>query len=207
MSTCYESIRNTEQLVCSSKTGRRISRTKLAASLTTGIILFCVILTVSLCLFFSLYDYSDVWNDNVSSSFNVDFSQNPFITWRSFTVVEYLWATIGVAAGLTLVFGLFGYAVGMFFRSGYAACGAAVAGCILQFLAIMLFQVGSTIRGVLNLMPVMLWINSNRSGWFTEGGAEVIWAHFETIGLIACLVILTAASVIAARLYRWRDLL
>ena len=208
MSIGFENIRNTEALITSSKIGWRILRTKLIASLTTGLTFFGVILAVSLCIFFARYDYSAVWNDNVSSSFNVNYySQNPFITWHSFTVAGYLWATIGVAAGLTVVFGLFGYAVGTFFRSGYASCGVAVALCGLQFLTVMLFQVGGTIRGVLNLTPIMLWINSNTSRWFTEGGAEIIWAHYETIGLIACLVILTAASAIAARNYRRRDLL
>ena len=207
MSTGHENIRNTEQLVCSSKIGRRISQAKLAASLTTGLIFFSVIFAVSLCLFFARYDYSAVWNDNVSSSFNVNSSEYPFITWHSFTVAGYLWATIGVAMGLTVVFSLFGFAIGTFIKNVYISCGIAVALCILQYLAMMLFQVGGTMRGILNLAPIMLWINSGRSGWFTEGGAEIIWAHFETIGLIACLATLTAASAIAVRSYRLRDLL
>ena len=207
MSTGFENIRNTESLVASSKTGRCISGTKLAASLTSGLTFFGVILAVSLCIFFARYDYSAVWNDNVSSSFNASYSQNPFITWRSFTVAKYLWATIGAAAGLTVIFGLFGYAIGTFFRSGYASCGIAVALCVLQFLTVMLFQVGGWVRGALNLMPLLLWINLSRSRWFTEGSAEIIWAHYETIGLIACFIILVAASFTAAKLYKRRDLL
>jgi hypothetical protein len=160
-----------------------------------------------LCLFFLRYDYSAVWHDNVSSSNNVNFFGEPLITWHSFTVAGYLWATIGAAAGLTAVFGLFGYAIGTFFRSGYAACGAAVALCVLQFLTLMLFQVGGTTRSVINLTPVMLWININRSGWFTEGGEEIIWAHYETIGLIASFIILAVTSIIAALIYKRRDLL
>jgi len=207
MQTGFENIRNTEQLVCSSTVGRRIVWTKLAAALTTGLIFFCAILAISLCLFFIRYDYSAVWHDNVSSSFNVNVFQAPFITWHSFSVAGYLWAIIGAAAGLTLVFGLFGYAIGTFFRSGYAACGITVALCVLQYLALLRSHVGSGVRGVLNLTPLMLWQNSGKSGWFTDGGAEIIWAHFETIGLIACFVTLAAVSAIAASSYKRRDLL
>jgi len=205
MSTGYEGIRNTEQLVCSSKIGRKITRTKFAASLIAGLVFFAAILIISLGVFFLRYDYSAVWNDNVSSSFN--YWVKPFITWHNFTVSQFLWATIGAAAGLTVVFGLFGYAIGTFFRSVYKSCGVAVALCVLQFLAMMLFPIGGTIRGALNLTPVMLWMNASRSRWFTEGGAEIIWAHFETIGLTACFILLAAASVIAVQSYKRRDLL
>ena len=205
MSTGHENIRNTEQLICSSNIGRRITRAKLMASLIGGLVFFAVIIGISLSVFFLRYDYSAVWNDNVSSSFN--YWVKPFITWRSFTVAEYLWAVIGAAAGLVVVFSLFGFALGTFFRNVYASCGTAIALCVAQVLAFMLFPIGSTIRGLLNLTPIMLWMNAGRSKWFTEGGVEIIWAYFETIGLTACFILLAAASVIAVQSYKRRDLL
>lgn len=206
MSTGYENTRNTEQIICTSKTGRRIMRTKLAASLITGLTAFFVILAVSLVVFFTRYDYSTVWNDNISGAFNYAPGEylKPFITWHSFTVAGFLWAVIGTAAGLTIVFSLLGFAVGTFFRSGYVACGAAVALCLLQFVAMPLFQTGGTVSGVLNLTPVMLWANSGR--WFTDGGAGIIHANFESIGLSASLIILTSASVCDMTLYKRREL-
>jgi len=207
MSTGYENTHNTEQIVCASKTGRKILWTKLTASLITGIAAFTLILAVSLAVFFTHSDYSDVWNDNVSSAFNFAYGEydKPFITWRSFTVAGYLQSEIAAGAGLTLIFSLFGFAVGTFFRNGYVSCGTALLLCVLQFVLPFLFHMGGTVRGALNLMPVMLWFNSPL--WFTDGGAGIIWANFECVGLVALLAIFTTAGVIAVKIYNRRDLL
>ncbi|MBK5262771.1 MAG: hypothetical protein JJE17_09415 [Peptostreptococcaceae bacterium] len=74
-------------------------------------------------VFFLRFDFSGVWNDNVSSMFNYTVSEygKPFITWHSFTVGGYLWATIGVTFGLVICICLLGYAAGVFVRNGYGA--------------------------------------------------------------------------------------
>jgi hypothetical protein len=207
LSTGYENTRNTEQLICSAKIGRRIMRIKLAASLITGLVFFAVILGISLAVFFIRYDYSAVWNDSVSSAFNTALGEwfKPLITWHRLTVAGLLWAVIGAAAGLTIVFSLLGFAIGTFFRNSYIACGVAFALCILQFLIVWLLPVGGTLRALSHLTPVMLWLDSPR--WFTDGNAVTIWAHFETIGITALLITLTAASVIAMTLFKRRNLL
>jgi hypothetical protein len=205
-STGYENARNTEQLVCASKTGRTVSRTKLAASLLTGLLFFAVILVSGLAVFFARFDFSAVWGDNVSSSFNSAPGNYliPFMTWRSFTVAGLLGAVTVAAAGLTAVFSLFGTALGTFFRGGYIACGAAIVLCVLQYMAPLFFQTGGTLRGALNLTPLMLWANSGK--WFTDGGPEIAWANFESAGILACLAALAAAGLAAAAFYRRRDL-
>ena len=207
LSTGYENMRNTEHLICTSRTGRRILRKKLAASLTTGLAVFTVILIISLAVFFARYDYSAVWSDNVSSSFNFSPGEwlKPFITWHSFTVAGFFLAVIFAAAGLMVVFTLFGFALGTVFQSGYISCGVAVTLCILQFIAPFLLQMGGTLRGILNLTPVMLWVNSGK--WFTDGGAGIVWPNFESIGIIVLLVMLSALALLTASFYKRRDLL
>lgn len=213
MLTGYENTRATEQIICSSKTGRQIQRTKLAASLITGLAAFAVILSVSLGIFFARYDFSSVWGDNVSSSFNYAIGDylKPFITWHSFTVAGLLWAVIGISAGLTVVFGLFGFAAGTFFRNGFISCGAVATLCVLQFAAPMLFQMGGTPRGALNLSPVMLLLSSSgwlhSGGWFTDGGEGIIWANYESVGLTASFAVLAVSNFIAMSLHKRRDLL
>ncbi|MCL2109086.1 MAG: hypothetical protein FWH20_07055 [Oscillospiraceae bacterium] len=207
LSTGYENTRNTEQLICTSKTGRRILRKKLVAALATGLAAFTVILIISLIVLFACFDYSAVWGDNVSSSFN--FAPNewpkPFITWHSFTVAGLFLAVTLAAAGLTLVFTLFGFALGAVFRSGYISCGVAVALCVLQFITPFMLQMGGTLRGVLNLTPVMLWVNSGK--WFTDGGAGIVWSNFESFGIIVLLVILSVLALLTESFYKRRDLL
>jgi hypothetical protein len=207
VSVTYENMQGTEHIVCASEIGRRVLRTKLCASLTAAAVLTAIILGVSLFVFFLRFDFSGVWNANVSSMFNCAVNEfgKPFITWHSFTVAEYLWATIGTTFGLVICFGLLGYAVGVFVRSGYGAFIAAASVVGVTFLAKPLFPVGSVLRSIWNLTPVWLWKNSG--AWFTDGGADIIWANFESVGICVSLALLSIAAFTAVKFYQKRELL
>ena len=206
ISTGYESARNTEGVVYGSKSGRDILRTKFFASLTAGGAFFVVIIGVSLMLFFSRFDWTNVWNDNVSSLFNraVDEYAKPFITWHSFSVLGLIWASVGISAGVVLCFNLLGYAVGTFVRNGYGAVLTAVATVGVIYVAEPLFPYGSSLRSALNLTPVGLWCNVGE--WFTDGYADILWANFECIGVGASIAALTAMSGLAVAYFKRRDL-
>lgn len=207
ISVTYESLRGTEPIICTSKIGRRVLRTKLCASLITAIALTVVIIGVSLCIFFLRFNFSDVWNDNVSSMFNYAVNEfgKPFITWHSFTVWEYLWATIGITFGVAVCFCLLGYATGVFVRNGYVVFITAASVVSVTFLAKPLFPIGSVSRGIWALTPVWIWKNSEE--WFTDGGADIIWANFESVGLFVSLTILSIAAFIATKMYKKRELI
>jgi hypothetical protein len=207
LSVTYENTRGTENIVCASKVGRSVVRSKLAASLAGAVLFTAIILIVSLCVFFIKFDFSGVWNDNVSSSFNtaVNSFGKPFITWESFTVAGYLWAVIGGTVILAVCVCLFGYAVGVFAKNAYGAFIGAAVVIALMFLVKPLFPVGSFVRGVLGLMPAYLWLYS--SEWFTDGSADILWANFETIGLAASLVIFIAAGAVSTNIFKKRELL
>ncbi|WP_334220797.1 hypothetical protein [Paenibacillus sp. JJ-100] len=207
ISVTYENLRGTEHIICASKIGRRVLRTKLSASLMAAVAMTVVILGVSLCIFFLRFNFSDVWYDNVSSMFNyaVNEYEKPFITWQSFTVEGYLWATIGVTFGIAVCFCLLGYATGVFVRNGYGAFIAAASVVGVTFLAKPLFPIGSVSRGIWTLTPVWLW--KNNVAWFTDGGAEIIWANFETVGLFVSLAVLSIAAFISTKIFNKRELL
>ena len=203
----YENLRETEHIICASKVGRRVFRTKLCATLTATVALTAVILGMSLCVFFLRFNFSGVWNDNVSSMFNYAVNEygKPFITWHSFTVEGYLWATIGITFGMVVCFCLLGYAAGVFVRNGYGAFITATLIVGITFLAKVLFPIGSVSRAIWGLTPVWLWKNSG--AWFTDGGADIIWANFESMGLIASLTVLSIAAFIATKIFNKRELL
>ncbi|MDR1953782.1 MAG: hypothetical protein LBQ21_04820 [Clostridiales Family XIII bacterium] len=202
----YEHIHNTEAIVYTSKPGRNIIRTKFLAALTGGLGLFCLILVVTLSIFFARFDFSPAWNENVSSGFNfaVGLFGKPFITWESCTVLQYLWASVGAAAGLVVCFCLLGYAVGTFIRNVYLSCLAAILLCGAMLIARPLLQIGGIPRGIINLTPLWLWANSGE--WFTDGGADILWARFEGIGIATSLILLAAATVVAAARFKRRNL-
>lgn len=206
LSVTYEQMRGTEPVIYSSKVGRRVLTAKLYASLTAAAALTVIIIGASLLVFFLRFDFSVVWRDNVSSMFNYAVNEygKPFITWHSFTVAEYLWATIGVSLGLAVCFCLLGFAVGVSIRSGYGAFIAAGLAVSVMFFVKLLLPIGSAVRGVWNLTPVWLWKNSGM--WFTDGGADMVWANFEITGLFASLAVLSVAAWMAVTRFKRREL-
>ncbi|MDR0920606.1 MAG: hypothetical protein LBM93_15370, partial [Oscillospiraceae bacterium] len=71
LSTNYENARNTELFVYATRSGRKIMRIKLLAGLAVGLAVSAVIFTATLANTISTFDFLSVWNDNVSSSFNM----------------------------------------------------------------------------------------------------------------------------------------
>ncbi|MDR1320445.1 MAG: hypothetical protein LBK56_03325 [Gracilibacteraceae bacterium] len=206
LSAGYENWRNTEGLVYTSRTGRGIQRVKLGAALAAAAFFFLLIAGVTLALFFIRGDWSAVWDSNVSSLFNSSVSEywKPLITWRSFEVLPYLAACLSVAAALTVCFCLLGFAAGVFIRGGHVSATAALALCALMFVAEPIAPVGGVLCGALNLTPVQLWVNVG--DWFTDGGADIIWANFESWGLLASLAGLAAVGAGALAVFQRKDL-
>lgn len=207
ISVTYEKLRGTEHIISATKVGRRVLRTKLCAALTAAIAMTAIILGVSLWIFFLKFNFSDVWNDNVSSMFNYAVNEfgKPFMTWQSFTVKEYLWAVVAVSFGMVVCFCLLGCAAGVFVRSGYRGFLAAVLPVGITFIAKFLFPIGSVSRAILGLTPV--WLLKNSGEWFTDGGVDIIWANFESVGIFLSLIVLSIILLIVTKVYKRRDLL
>jgi hypothetical protein len=207
ISTTYEGIRNAENVVCASKTGRRVVRSKFAAALAATIFFTAVILAVTLIAFFVKFDFSGAWNDNVSSAYNsaVHAFGKPFFTWESFSVAEYIRAVIGGTFALAVCFCLLCYAIGVFAKNAYGAFIGTVVVIAFMFFIKFPLPVGSEIRSALLLSPIHLLFNS--AEWFTDGSADILWANFETIGLGVSLTVLAIACAVSVRIFKKRELL
>jgi hypothetical protein len=207
ISVTYENLRGTEYIIFTSKVGRRVFKAKLCSSLVASVALIGVILGVSLGIFFHRFNFSGVWSNNVSSMFNCAVNEyaKPFITWNSFTVGEYLWATVGLTFGIAVCFCLLGYIVGVLVRNGYGAFIIAASVVGFTFLPKPLFPMGSVSRSIWDLTPVWLWKNSG--AWFTDGGADIIWANFECLGIFASFTVISTAAIIATKIFKKKELL
>ena len=207
LSIGYEYTRNTEHVVYASRTGRGVFRAKLAASVLTALGLFALLLAGTLLPFFARFDFSAVWSDFVSSAYNaaVQAYSRPLITWHNFSVEQYLAAFIIAAIALALVFTLLGFTLGALVRNLYAACMASVSVCGLLVFARSLSPIGSHLRGIVNMSPVGLWLNAGQ--WFTDGEADIVHAHFETLGLAGSFIIIAIVCALGAVRFRRRELL
>ena len=204
----YEQINHTEHSVYTTKTGRRIMRCKIAASLAAGAGIYALLAIITLAIYFTVFDFSNVWNSSVSSGFNFIWDElaglRPFATWQSFTVASYLWASLGVSLGLVICFSLMGAVVGTLSKNGYI--GFLV---VLLLNAVCLFLPGmisenSYAHFVAAHTPIWLWNNSRL--WFTEGKFFTLWQNFELWGTGISLLILAAFCILAVKRFEKRNI-
>ncbi len=201
----YESAAGTDKLVWSSATGRKIWGWKVLASLVASLALAVVILGVSVAVFCWRFSYHG-WSSQVSSGFNqaVGGDDKPFITWDRLTVGGYVAASGAVGLGLVVCFSLLGTVVASFVRQAYAAVVGVIAVLCLMFLLPYLLPTASLSRAIADSTPLRLSLSTGQ--WFTDGGIDVLWPRFETVGLIASGLILALLASAAAVHVKKEDL-
>jgi hypothetical protein len=203
----YEHVSRTEDNIYSSKTGRDIIRRKLAAGLAAGLGAYAVLAAISLVPLYTAY--TDIWNENVSGAFNYFYDliagPRPFATWRSFTVWGYLWAAIGVSAGIVVCCSVAAFAAGVTIRNSYAGFLAIFLVVIACVFIPMIAPNNNYLTFVFIYTPVWLFIKL--PFWFTDGGMDVLWRDFETWGTCVSLALLSSGAVLAAYRMKRRDIL
>jgi len=195
----FENLNRTEQTVYATKTGRRLMARKFAAAVAMSLGAYLLLTALTLSLYFSRNDFSGVWGDNVSSGFNYVrevFTVKPFMTWRSFTVLTYLMAVIGITVGLMVCFALACFAVGTAVRNSYIAFLTVFAAACSLIVVPMILPGNSLPAFAFMLTPMWLWLK--QPAWFTDGGFDILWSNFETWGVWLSLAVLTLSAVLAA---------
>ena len=207
LSVGHEQINNTEHSVYATKTGRRILRYKIAASLVVSIGLYAVLSAITLAVYFNVIDYSNVWNSSVSSGFNYladAFTVRPFATWRSFTVRSYFLASLGMSFGLIVCFSLMGAVIGTLSKNGYMGFWVVILINAVCITIPMVLSVNSFLRYILFQTPLWLWLNSGL--WFTDGGFFTLWRNFELWGLGVSLLFLAAMCLLFVKKFEKRNI-
>lgn len=208
----YENSHGTEDIVYSTKKGRRILRSKLTASMSAGLGAYALLAVFTFLVYFSVNAYGSVWGSSVSSIFNYSYDviagYRPFLTWCSFSVLTYFMATLGMSAGLIICFTLMAFTIGILIRNHYI-------GFLVFLAANAVFIVvpshipngltaGLVARYYSMLSPVWLWLKHGI--WFTDGDVDILWPHFETLGLCVSFFVLAAFCLFATIHFRKRDL-
>lgn len=202
-----ENINRTEQIVFSSKIGRRIIWHKFKAAVLVTLIAFALLVFITLAII--VHRYAEVLNDNVSSGFNyigdLITGARPFATWHSFTVFEYLLAVIGISTGIVLCFSLAAFVIGTTIHNSYIGFIVLFLGTMFFISCPMILPNNSYIKYAFMHTPICLSIKLPL--WFTDGGADILSQHFETWGVCISLVILISGAFLAANAHKRRDIL
>ena len=205
----YEQLNRTEGIVCASCIGRRLWRKKLAAAMLSAEALYVFVVGMTLLFYFSLWDYSGIWGDSVSSRFNYltdMLYKRPFLTWGDFTRGGYLAASLALGAALVAVFALIAAVCAMLFRNIYAAA------LVLTTVLFGGIGVGSLLSQcrlwaayfITTLQPQAVWLDVNV--WFTESGIATFVSWQETAAVVLNLALYGAAVWGVFRRFMRRDI-
>ncbi|PWX61332.1 hypothetical protein CYK85_13040, partial [Clostridium perfringens] len=99
----YERENKTLGLVSATKRGRNIIKDKAIVGLIYSILVAIIILVITLIVYFSVFDYSKIWNVPISSALN--WEVGPHISWYNITVLQNLLLSIGVVLIISLISG------------------------------------------------------------------------------------------------------
>jgi hypothetical protein len=181
---------------------------KIGASLTAGLCSFVIIAAVTLGVYFIINDFSGIWSANVSSGYNYIKDRiagdRPFTTWRSFTVIGFLFAHLGISAGLVACASLMGSAAGLLAKNSYIGFFGAVIINVICAVIPSIITSAVFVKYLFILTPANL---SVRTGfWFTDGLVDVLFKNFELLGLCLSLGVTLCVLFAAIMSYRKRDL-
>lgn len=212
LSVGYENVHGTEDIVYSTKKGRRILPLKLKASISMGLYTYALLAIITFLVYFRVNEYGSIWGSSVSSIFNyrsdVIAGDRPFLTWYNFNVLTYFLATLGMSAGLILCFSLMAFGIGVLIRNHYIGFLVFI---LLNTVFIVLpslipskLTVGLFARYYSMLSPVWLWLK--HSIWFTDGDVDILWPYFETLGLCVSFLLSTAFCLFTTIYFRKKDI-
>ncbi|MBW3090522.1 hypothetical protein [Bifidobacterium miconisargentati] len=201
-----ERTSGTEQLLMTTRTGRRLTAPKIAAGLIATATAYLMLVAAIVVPYLMVFDVRGVWSASVSSQFNTVFGQQPFITWWDLTIGQYLFVRLALGLAVTLCFALFTAVLELLIRDTFAVAGLAG---VAVLLVIGLVGAARSLG-----LPWLAWVGGFnpvgvlllREQWFTELGLDAPTAFWET-GVTACsLMYLTAGVLLARRSFNRKDL-
>ncbi|MDF1509066.1 hypothetical protein PZE06_12885 [Robertmurraya sp. DFI.2.37] len=197
----FEFERGTYLLTYATRRGRALAVDKIWAALMANLILFALILTTGLVLYFKLFSYKEFWQVPISSLFNA--GQNWFMSWWNFTFLQYLLATVLLAILLIILFTFITVILARWIRNSY----------LVFFIFFSLFGSIFAIQGLFSseqvalilsfFTPVNLVLNSFI--WFMYQPLTVS-AYFEVITVGAWLLLVLAITFICQKSFQKCDL-
>lgn len=210
----HERSNRTVAAVCSSRTGRKLWRTKVLAGVTAALAMYFLLTVLSFAAFFSLWDWSGVWDASMASQFNTGIflqsdynydASRPFLPWADFTAGSYLLAMLVLGAALTVVFTLLAAVFGVLVGNAYAAALAMVIFVIASWSVwyTSYLQNCWAVFLPLSFLPASLW--DQCLGWFTDGGIMYFIPWQETATTALWLVLGGGGTALALGRFNRKD--
>lgn len=115
---CFEFEQKTYLITYTTKIGRKLQVKKLIASLIATTIIYTVVMSLTLLLYFSVYNYSSLWQTPMHSIF-MNEQQFLALFWYDFNFWQYLLSMWVVLLGLQFIVVLMIFTLSKFFKNSY----------------------------------------------------------------------------------------
>ena len=204
----YEKTHGTAGFLYTTRTGRGLLKIKVEAALLAVPLLFAAVALPALTVYFLRMDYRGIWQASVSSQFNyyIDLLlTRPFITWRDFTVGQYLAAVLVLGVFLIVGFALLAALSGVLCQNPYHAALVLVglfAGGIMAASWLGEMRLWAAYDLALFQLPLTL---LSVNGWFTELGISGVLPWQETATVALNLLVLGTGTAGALKRFSRKD--
>lgn len=201
--TTYEFESKTHLVAYSTKRGRKLMKNKLLASVTVAATIAVLLFAITLGTFFTVFDYSHVWNTSISSALNWEYNF-PYVAWWNLSVGTFL---IGVIALIFIVLLLF---VGLTFAISIAAKNSYISFFLMTALFVLMWLLPS-------FMPkssILLFVSAYTlptlllaiSSAFMGSGGLIMFENFEWMTISCWTVITIAISFMSYKRFKKIDI-
>lgn len=186
-----ETLSKTAYIVYSTKMGRKVQRIKYIASFLSGLLSYLFLTVIGIGGFCSFWDMGSVWDGSISSQFHhrkIALFKIPFITWKPFTVAEYLAAMLLLGVVVLGIFHAVSFGIGMVSGDAFRAFLILAGAGMFCVLANMLSADCSSfwLYQLTEWNPVMFWWKQYK--WFTDMDLDSVLPWQECFEAVVCMV-------------------
>lgn len=196
--------------IYSTKTGRKIQRIKAITGGVWAVSVYMLLIAAAVLAFSALNSMGGIWSSSVSSQFNKIYSVGysiPFITWRPFTLLEYMLASAGLGAVTIIIAYIISFSAGILCSDVYKGFLLLFSAAVLNF-GIFIFSGDSKLWLIYQLMHwtyIPLWWFEPL--WFTDMGAGAMVPWQECCSAAVCLITGAFFLIISLRRFCRKDVI
>ncbi len=205
-----EKLSKTASTVFSTKMGRKLQHAKYAASLFSGLISYLLLAVSGIGAYCCLWDLDSVWGGSISSQFHhrkIAVFNIPFITWKPFTVGEYLAAMMLLGIIVLFVFHAVSFGIGMVSGNAYWSFLILSGMGIFCFLANIFSGNGTSflLHQLTEWNPIMFWWKQYK--WFTDMDVDSVLPWQECLEAAVCTGMAAGILWLCRRYFDKKDIL
>lgn len=201
--TNYEFENRTHLVTYGTARGRRLMKDKFGASLITTALLTTFLLTVTLCTYFTVFDYTNLWETSISSAFNWEYNF-PNIAWWNLSVGQFLVGVIAIVYMSMLLFSGLTFALTTLIKNSYVAAIGMGIFFVLAFLMPSFMPASSNLLFITSYNLSVLVLNIPAS--FMGSSGLVMFKNFEWMTVLCWTMITIVCCISSLKWFHKEDI-